>query len=108
MYLNDDIYELSLYFPTRFARQFGYDQLYIGNPYIALVHDGSLVDGLGLGSTLKNCVDTVMIDEHVLSGALMDMLLASMSSAINLMSLEESQPLRALIMEEFSLQFSFW
>lgn len=29
-------YVIKLYIPSRFARQFGYDQLYIGNPSLEL------------------------------------------------------------------------
>ncbi|XP_020262726.1 uncharacterized protein LOC109838715 [Asparagus officinalis] len=34
------------YFPCRFARQFGYDQLYVGNPNKWLITCGSLIDGV--------------------------------------------------------------
>lgn len=43
-----------------------------------------------LYETLRDCVDTVMTDEHIPNEALTDMLLSSMSSATNLISLEES------------------
>ena len=33
------------YVPSRFARQFGYDQLYVGNPNLNLAFMGSLIDG---------------------------------------------------------------
>jgi len=33
------------YFPCRFARQFGYDQLYVGNPNLRLSHAGDLFEG---------------------------------------------------------------
>jgi len=33
------------YIPSRFARQFGYDQLYVGNPNLRLAFMGSLIDG---------------------------------------------------------------
>lgn len=36
--------EISSYNFSRFAKQFGYDQLYVGNPCQVLVHKGSLVD----------------------------------------------------------------
>lgn len=49
--------------------------------------------------TLVNCVDSVMTFEHIPSEALIDMLLFSMSSATNLIGLEESNPLRALIVD---------
>jgi len=32
------------YLPSRFARQFGYDQLYVGNPNRWLAYEGSLID----------------------------------------------------------------
>jgi len=31
--------------PSHFARQFGYDQLYIGNPYVDLSFSGNLFEG---------------------------------------------------------------
>ncbi|XP_020262322.1 uncharacterized protein LOC109838276 [Asparagus officinalis] len=34
------------YFPCRFARQFGYDQLYVGNPNRWLITCGSLINGV--------------------------------------------------------------
>ena len=34
------------YLPCRFARQFGYDQLYVGNPSRCLKVEGGLVDGV--------------------------------------------------------------
>lgn len=40
--------------------------------------------------TLKKCVDTVIIDDHVPIEALIDVSLSFTSSAINLMSLEET------------------
>jgi len=36
---------LEPYVPCRFARQFGYDQLYVGNPNTKLCSEGSLIDG---------------------------------------------------------------
>ena len=33
------------YMPSRFARQFGYDQLYVGNPNPALAQIGNLYEG---------------------------------------------------------------
>ena len=39
-----DTYYLEPYVPSRFARQFGYDQLYVGNPN-NLAFMGSLIDG---------------------------------------------------------------
>ena len=36
---------LEPYVPSRFARQFGYDQLYVGNPNSNLAFMGSLIDG---------------------------------------------------------------
>lgn len=43
--------------------------------------------------TLKNCMDTVMADEHASIEALINMHLSSMSSTTNLMNLEKSQPM---------------
>ncbi|ONK73102.1 uncharacterized protein A4U43_C04F27240 [Asparagus officinalis] len=37
---------IELYLPCRFTRQFGYDQLYVGNPRQQLRTHGGLVDGL--------------------------------------------------------------
>ncbi|XP_020242540.1 uncharacterized protein LOC109820755 [Asparagus officinalis] len=34
------------YLPSRFARQFGYDQLYVGNPSRGLKIEGGLIDGV--------------------------------------------------------------
>jgi len=36
---------LEPYVPSRFARQFGYDQLYVGNPNTSLAFMGSLIGG---------------------------------------------------------------
>lgn len=44
VHCSGNIRKLSPNFPRQFARQFDDDQLYIGNPYRALVHNGSLVD----------------------------------------------------------------
>lgn len=33
------------YMPCRFARQFGYEQLYVGNPNMGLSHHGNLLEG---------------------------------------------------------------
>lgn len=41
-----DVCELSSYFQSWFARQLGYSQLYVSNHWRALVHKGSLVDGV--------------------------------------------------------------
>lgn len=41
--------------------------------------------------TLKNYMDTVMTDEHTPIKALINILLSSISSTTNLMSLDESQ-----------------
>lgn len=51
-----------------------------------------------LYKTLRNCVDTIMSDEHVPSEALIDMLLSFVSSARNLINLGELKPLRPLVM----------
>jgi len=45
VYQSGDICYLEPYVPCRFARQFGYDQLYVGNPNINLAFMGSLIDG---------------------------------------------------------------
>lgn len=37
--------DLAPYFPSWFARQFGYVQIYVGNPYKSLAHRDSLIDG---------------------------------------------------------------
>ena len=39
-----DVCYLKPYVPSRFARQFGYDQLYVGNPNACLAFMGSLID----------------------------------------------------------------
>jgi len=44
-YRSGDTCYLEPYIPSRFARQFGYDQLYIGNPNTNLAFMGSLIDG---------------------------------------------------------------
>jgi len=33
------------YMPSRFARQFGYDQLYVGNPNAGFRFNGNLFEG---------------------------------------------------------------
>jgi len=45
VYRSRDTCYLKPYVPSRFARQFGYDQLYVGNPNISLAFMGSLIDG---------------------------------------------------------------
>lgn len=45
VYCSGDVCELAPYFPIRFARQFGYDQLYVCNPYNGLAHCDNLIDG---------------------------------------------------------------
>jgi len=45
LYRSGDICYLEPYVPSRFARQFGYDQLYVGNPNLDLAFMGSLIDG---------------------------------------------------------------
>lgn len=45
MYRSDNACELLSYFLSQFARQFIYDELYIGNPCRALAHKGNIVDG---------------------------------------------------------------
>ena len=39
------MYYLEPYVLSRFAHQFGYDQLYVGNPNTCLAFMGSLIDG---------------------------------------------------------------
>ena len=45
LYRSGDTCYLEPYVPSRFARQFGYDQLYVGNPKSNLAFMGSLIDG---------------------------------------------------------------
>ena len=45
MYRSGDTCYLELYVPSRFARRFGYDQLYVGNLNTNLAFMGSLIDG---------------------------------------------------------------
>ena len=45
LYRSGDTCYLEPYVPSRFARQFGYDQLYVGNPNLDLAFMGSLIDG---------------------------------------------------------------
>ena len=45
VYQYGDICYLELYVPSHFARQFGYDQLYISNPNPRLAFIGRLIDG---------------------------------------------------------------
>ena len=45
VYRSGDTCYLEPYVPSQFARQFGYDQLYIGNPNTNLAFMGSLIDG---------------------------------------------------------------
>ena len=45
MYRSGDTCYLEPYVPSRFARQFGYDQLYVGNPNTSLAFMGSLIGG---------------------------------------------------------------
>lgn len=52
IYQSGIVCELSPYFLSRFAKQFGYDQLYVGNPCRDLVHKGSLVNGARAGDIL--------------------------------------------------------
>lgn len=49
--------------------------------------------------TLKNIVKLVMTDEHDPLKALVNMLLSSMSSTMNLINLEDSQPMWVLVVE---------
>jgi len=46
LYRSGDTCYLEPYVPSRFARQFGYDQLYVGNPNLNLAFLGSLIDGV--------------------------------------------------------------
>jgi len=45
VYWSEDTCYLEPYVPSRFARQFGYNQLYVGNPNASLAFMGSLIDG---------------------------------------------------------------
>ena len=45
VYRCEDVCFLEPYLPSRFARQFGYDQLYIGNPNLGLSASGNLFEG---------------------------------------------------------------
>jgi len=45
LYRSGDTCYMEPYIPSRFARQFGYDQLYVGNPNPDLAFMGSLIDG---------------------------------------------------------------
>ena len=45
VYKSGDTCNLEPYVPGRFARQFGYDQLFVGNPNINLAFMGILIDG---------------------------------------------------------------
>ena len=45
VYMSGDTCYLEPYVPSRFACQFGYDQLYVGNPNTSLAFMGSLIDG---------------------------------------------------------------
>jgi hypothetical protein len=45
IYRSGAICRMEPYMPCRFARQFGYDQCYIGNPNDRLSYEGSLIDG---------------------------------------------------------------
>ena len=45
LYRSGNTCYLEPYIPSRFARQFGYDQLYVGNPNLNLAFLGSLIDG---------------------------------------------------------------
>ena len=45
LYRSGDTCYLEPYVPSKFARQFGYDQLYVGNPNSSLAFMGSLIDG---------------------------------------------------------------
>jgi len=45
MYQSRDVCYWEPFVPSHFARQFGYDQLYVGNPNVNLAFMGSLIDG---------------------------------------------------------------
>ena len=45
VYRSGDTCYLEPYVPSQFARQFRFDQLYIGNPNTSLAFMGSLIDG---------------------------------------------------------------
>lgn len=57
--------------------------------------------------TLKNCMDNVMTDKHTSIEVLRDVLLSSMLSTTNLISLEESQPMGALVVD-FLVAIANW
>ena len=44
VYQYGDVCHLEPYLPSRFARQFGNDQLYVGNPNPRLGYMGSMID----------------------------------------------------------------
>ena len=52
LYRSGDTCYLEPYVPSQFARQFGYDQLYVGNPNLDLAFMGSLIDGARPGDSL--------------------------------------------------------
>jgi len=45
VFCQDDTCTIKPYMPSRFARQFGYDQLYVGNPNTGLRFSGNLFEG---------------------------------------------------------------
>jgi len=45
IYRQGDSCAIEPYMPSHFARQFGYDQLYVGNPNIGLRFSGNLFEG---------------------------------------------------------------
>ena len=51
VYRSGDTCYLEPYVPSRFARQFGYDQLYVGNPNTSLAFMGSLINVLASGGS---------------------------------------------------------
>jgi len=40
-----NVFTIEPYLPSRFARQFGYDQLYVGNPNLGFHFSGNLYEG---------------------------------------------------------------
>jgi len=61
LYRSEDTCYLEPYAPSRFARQIGYDQLYVGNPNSNLDFIGSLIDGARAWRLfIAGCTDTRM------------------------------------------------
>ena len=56
LYRSGDTCYLEPYVPSRFARQFGYDQLYVGNPNSIWLSWGALLMGPVPGDSLLQAV----------------------------------------------------